>query len=163
MKSFLDSKVCDQQRPYHHLKRQMTRFEWYYHFNTKSQHIFWKKKTSKGSELKNTHHHPACVCVYFSEPMIKVQYGDYQSDVRDFSNRNFRKTDALSALKCGLFTFPFYVICLKNGSFWGVSCPLNAMICTISFIFSLMMELWLLRNVEFYCWFLQFYDLSNFF
>ena len=36
-----------------------------------------------------------------------------------FSKRNFRTTDALSALKCGFFTFTFDVICPKNDSFWG--------------------------------------------
>ena len=36
-----------------------------------------------------------------------------------FSKGNFRKTDALSALKCGFFTFTFDVICPKNDSFWG--------------------------------------------
>ncbi len=36
---------------------------------------------------------------------------------------------------------------------------LNAVICMILFIFSLIMESWLLRNVGFYRSFLQFYDL----
>ena len=34
---------------------------------------------------------------------------------------------------------------------------LNAVICMIYFIFTLIMELWLLRNVGFYCSFLQSY------
>ena len=38
---------------------------------------------------------------------------------------------------------------------------LNAEISMIIFIFSLIMELWLLRNVEYYCSFLQFYVLRN--
>ena len=53
-----------------------------------------------------------------------------------FSKRNFRKTDALSALKCGLFTFPFDVICLKNGSFWGVSCPLKSVVIYLVYLIS---------------------------
>ena len=40
---------------------------------------------------------------------------------------------------------------------------LNAVICMISFIFSLIMESWLLRNVGFYRSFLQFYVLRNLF
>ena len=42
-----------------------------------------------------------------------------------FSKGNFRKTGALSALKCGYFTLPFDVISLKNGRFEGVSCSLR--------------------------------------
>ena len=38
---------------------------------------------------------------------------------------------------------------------------LNAVICMIYFIFTLIMELWLLRNVGFYRSFLQSYVLSN--
>ena len=37
---------------------------------------------------------------------------------------------------------------------------LNAAICMILFIFSLIMELWLLRNIGFYCSFLQFYAIN---
>ena len=40
---------------------------------------------------------------------------------------------------------------------------LNAVICMILFIFSLIMEPWLLRNVGFYRSFLQFYALRNLF
>ena len=40
IKSFVDSKVCDSSSLYHDLKRQMTRFEWFYHLKTKSQQIF---------------------------------------------------------------------------------------------------------------------------
>ena len=37
-----------------------------------------------------------------------------------FSKGNFRKTDALSALKCGFFTFKFDVICPENMIFLTV-------------------------------------------
>ena len=40
---------------------------------------------------------------------------------------------------------------------------LNAVICMILFIFSLIMESWLLWNVGFYRSFLQFYVLGNLF
>ena len=40
---------------------------------------------------------------------------------------------------------------------------LNAVICMILFIFSLIMESWLLRNVGFYRSFLQLYVLKNLF
>ena len=40
---------------------------------------------------------------------------------------------------------------------------LNAVICMILFIFSWIMESWLLRNVGFYRSFLQFYVLRNLF
>ena len=42
-----------------------------------------------------------------------------------FSKGNFRKKDALSALKGGFFTFTFDVICPENDLFWGISCPLR--------------------------------------
>ena len=40
---------------------------------------------------------------------------------------------------------------------------LNAVICMIVFIFSLIMKSWLLRNVGFYRLFLRFYVLRNLF
>ena len=39
IKSFVDSKVFDQQRPLSPAKRRKTRFEWFYHLKTKSQQI----------------------------------------------------------------------------------------------------------------------------
>ena len=39
IKSFVDSKVATSSSLYHHLKRRMTRFEWFYHLKTKSQLI----------------------------------------------------------------------------------------------------------------------------
>ena len=44
-----------------------------------------------------------------------------------------------------------------------VQIALNAVICMILFIFSLIMESWLLRNVGFYRSFLQFYVLRSLF
>ena len=44
-----------------------------------------------------------------------------------FSKGNFWKRDALSALKCGFFTFTFDVICPKNSSFWGGQLPFKIM------------------------------------
>ena len=61
IKSFVDSKVCDQQRPLSPAKETDDTVRVVLPF--KNQNLSrYCERTTQGSEPKSKHHHPACVC-----------------------------------------------------------------------------------------------------
>ena len=82
MKSFVDSKVCDQQRPLSPPQETDDTIRVVLPFLDQISADIVKKQLNDLSLKVHTTIQPVCF-VYFSEPTIKVQYGDYQSDVRE--------------------------------------------------------------------------------